>query len=118
MQVSLGDLANGTVLALAAVVVVLAVVTKYIGCNWGAKIGDKTLDKDSRKIIGFGMVPRGEVGIIVAALGLASGAMSSELYAVVVIMAVVTTIVAPPLFAKAFRKKYPPEYKLTPDDMI
>lgn len=118
MQVNLGDLTNGTVLLLAAIVIVLAVITKYIGCSWGARLGDKTLDKDSRNIIGFGMVPRGEVGIIVAAIGLASGAMSSELYAVVVIMAVVTTIIAPPLFAKAFRKKYPPEYKLTPDDMI
>ncbi|MDR1954741.1 MAG: cation:proton antiporter, partial [Candidatus Methanoplasma sp.] len=67
---------------------------------------------------GIGMAPRGEVGLIVAAIGLASGAMSSELYGVVVLMAVVTTIIAPPLFARAFRKKYPPEYKLTQDDLV
>ncbi|MDR1690891.1 MAG: cation:proton antiporter [Candidatus Methanoplasma sp.] len=116
MQVDLGEMATGSAVLLAAVVILLAIATKYIGCYWGAMI-DKTLTKGSRNIIGFGMVPRGEVGIIVASIGLASGAMSSELYAVVVMMAVATTIIGPPLFARAFRKKYPPEYKLTPDDM-
>lgn len=118
MQVNLADCMNSTVLILAAVIIVLAVISKYIGCGLGARVGDKTLNKDSRKIIGIGMIPRGEVGIIVASYGLASGAMSSELYAVVVIMAVATTIIAPPLLAKVFRKKYPPEYKITPDDIV
>lgn len=118
MMVDLGGLANWTVIMLVVVIIVLAVLTKYIGCYAGAMVGDKSLSKTSRSIIGWGMVPRGEVGIIVASIGLGSGAMSSELYAVVVIMAVATTIIGPPLLARAFRKKYPPEYKLTPDDMV
>ena len=115
MQVNLGDLTNVSVILLATVVIVLAVVTKYFGCGFGALIGDRTLDKGSRRVIGFGMVPRGEVGIIVASIGMASGAMSSELYAVVVIMAVATTLIAPSLFAKAFRKKYPLECEIKSD---
>ncbi|MDR0309887.1 MAG: cation:proton antiporter [Candidatus Methanoplasma sp.] len=109
MQVNLGDMANITVIALAAVVILIAVATKYIGCGLGARLGDKTLSKGSRNIIGIGMVPRGEVGLIIAAIGLASGAISSEIYGVVVLMAVLTTIIAPPFFARAFRKEYPLE---------
>jgi Kef-type K+ transport system membrane component KefB len=81
-------------------------------------MGDRSLSKESRSIIGFGMVPRGEVGIIVAAIGLASGAMSAELYGAVVIMAVATTIIASPLLAWAYRKKYPPEYEPTPEELV
>ncbi|MCL2148062.1 MAG: cation:proton antiporter [Methanomassiliicoccaceae archaeon] len=118
MQVDLGSLTSASALILAAVVILLAVATKYVGCNMGARLGDRSLSKGSRNIIGFGMVPRGEVGIIIAAIGLASGVMTSELYGVVILMAVVTTIIAPPLLARAFRKEYPPEYSLTQDDLI
>ena len=59
MQVDLNTLSNGSVLLLAAVVIVLAVIGKYIGCSLGSKMGDKTLDRHSLNIIGFGMVPRG-----------------------------------------------------------
>jgi len=107
MQVNLGSLASMSAILLAAVVLLVAIATKYVGCSIGAKLGDRSISKDSRNIIGFGMVPRGEVGLIVAAIGLASGAMSSELYGAVIIMAVATTIIAPPLFVWAFAKKYP-----------
>jgi Kef-type K+ transport system membrane component KefB len=99
-------------------VILLAIATKYIGCTAGAWLGDKSLQKESRGIIGVGMVPRGEVGIIVAAIGLASGAMSSELYGVVVIMAVATTIIASPLLARAYRKKNPQEYEPTLEEIV
>ena len=118
MQVDLNTLSNGSVLLLAAVVIVLAVIGKYIGCSLGSKMGDKTLDRHSLNIIGFGMVPRGEVGIIVASIGLSSGAMSSELYAVVVLMSVITTLIAPPIISKMFRSKYHDEYKILPEDRV
>lgn len=107
MQVKIEDCLSPAVLGLAAIVILLAVISKYVGCGIGARLGDKTLDKMSSKVIGIGMIPRGEVGIIVAAIGLAAGVMSSELYAVVVIMAVATTIISPPLLVKAFKKRYP-----------
>jgi Kef-type K+ transport system membrane component KefB len=117
MQINLSECASWTVIGLAIVVILLAVVSKYIGCGLGARLGDKTLDKASINIIGVGMIPRGEVGIIVAAYGLQHGVLSDDLYAVVIVMAVATTIIAPPLLSKAFRKKYPEEYKITPDDV-
>ena len=118
MQVDLNTLSNGSVLLLAAVVIVLAVIGKYIGCSLGSKMGDRALDRQSLNIIGFGMVPRGEVGIIVASIGLSSGAMSSELYAVVVLMSVITTLIAPPIISKMFRSKYHDEYKILPEDRV
>jgi Kef-type K+ transport system membrane component KefB len=52
--------------------------------------------------IGVGMVPRGEVGMVVAQLGLAMGVIGKPVYSVVVFMAVATTIVSPPLLKSAF----------------
>ena len=113
MNVNLGAISSD-VLLLFAVVLILAIIGKHVGGALGAKIGDKSLDKNSLNIIGIGMIPRGEVGIIVAAMGLkivvdGSQAVSQEMYVVVVLMSVVTTLIAPPLLSKLFRKKYPEE---------
>ena len=108
MQVDLESLSSISIIILAAVIILIAIATKYIGCSVGAKLGDRTLSKGSRNIIGMGMVPRGEVGMIVASIGLATGAMSSEIYGAVILMAVVTTIIAPSLLAWAIRKEYGP----------
>jgi len=118
MQVDVNDLMNVSVLIMAVIVILLALVTKFIGCGFGAKLGDKELDKTGVHIIGVGMMPRGEVGIIVASIGLVSGVLPSDLYAVVVLMSVATTIIAPPILSKLFRKKYEEEYKILPDDRI
>ncbi len=116
LQVDISTLGSTSVLILAIVTIILAVISKLIGCSLGAKLGDRSLDGQSMKIIGFGMAPRGEVGIIVASIGLASGAMSQELYAVVVLMSVVTTIIAPPLISKLFKAKYHnEEYRILED---
>lgn len=118
LQVDIGTLGDTSVLILVVVVIVLAIISKLVGCSLGAKMGDRSLDSGSLKIIGFGMAPRGEVGIIVAAIGLASGAMSQDLYAVVVLMSVITTIIAPPIISKLFRQKYHEEYKILPEDQV
>lgn len=109
--------------ATVAVVIVLAVIGKYVGCSLGAKIGDKSMDKGSLNIVGIGMIPRGEVGIIVATIGLkivvdGSTAISEELYTVVVLMSVLTTILAPPLLSTAFKKKYKTDFVVQPEDQI
>ena len=49
------------------------------------------------------MVPRGEVGLVVAQIGLAMGVIAQHVYGVVVFMAVMTTLIAPPMLAIAFR---------------
>ncbi len=113
MNVELGAISQD-VLLLFAVVLILAIIGKHVGGALGAKMGDRSLDTNSLNIIGIGMIPRGEVGIIVAAMGLkivvdGVQAVSQEMYVVVVLMSVVTTLIAPPLLSKLFRKKYPEE---------
>ena len=53
--------------------------------------------------VGVGMVPRGEVGMVVAQIGLSMGVMSKGVYGIVVFMSLATTIVAPPLLSWAYR---------------
>lgn len=123
LQVDLSDFGNSTVVVEAIVVTILAMISKYIGCGLGAKLGDRSTGMDSVNIIGVGMIPRGEVGIIVASIGLniivdGAPALSSELYAVIVVMAVATTIIAPPILSKLCRKKYPPEYAINSGDKV
>lgn len=99
MQVQLDTLASSTTLILAFLVTLLAILTKFVGCGlaaWG--MGWRRMMQ-----VGIGMAPRGEVGIVVAQLGLSMGVISPSLYGVVIFMAVATTMIAPlflrPLFA-------------------
>ena len=86
-------------LVLALVVLAAAVVTKLIGCGLGAiGLGWQNVLK-----VGLGMVPRGEVGMVVAQLGLSLSVITTEVYTVVVFMVVATTIVTPLLLKIAFR---------------
>lgn len=56
----------------------------------------------NRAAVGFGMMPRGEVGLIFANIGLASGVLSRELFSVIMLMVIATTFLAPPLLKWAF----------------
>jgi Kef-type K+ transport system membrane component KefB len=85
-------------LMLAVVILIAAVLSKLIGCGAGAiRLGAKEMFR-----IGCGMVPRGEVGMVVAQLGLSMAVIEEPVYAVVVFMAVATTIVAPALLNVAY----------------
>jgi len=53
--------------------------------------------------VGIGMLPRGEVALIIAGVGLASGIIDSEIFGVGILMTVVTTLIAPILLVPAFR---------------
>jgi Kef-type K+ transport system membrane component KefB len=86
---------------LAIIILAAAVVSKFIGCGLGA-LG---LGKTEAFRIGIGMIPRGEVGMIVAQLGLGYGILSRSSYGVVVFMSVATTILSPPLIKIAYRKQ-------------
>jgi Kef-type K+ transport system membrane component KefB len=90
-------------LALLAGVTLLAIVAKFAGSFLGAiRIGRKRA-----VLIGWGMVPRGEVEIIVAGLALAAGAIKPDLYAVIVGMVAITAIVVPPLMGPLVRRAEP-----------
>ena len=103
MNVSLTSfIENTSLIALAIIIIVLACITKFVGC---------------------GMMPRGEVGIIIALLGTTimldgSSALSPELYSVIVMMCIATTLIAPPILSKLYRKKYKEEYVITDSDRL
>jgi Kef-type K+ transport system membrane component KefB len=99
-QVDLAGLANLQTLALVAGVTAIAVGTKFIG----AFLGAIRLGRAEATLIGWGMVPRGEVGIVVAGLGLQIGAIEGQLYTVVVAMAVLTTLIVPPFLPALVRR--------------
>lgn len=78
---------------LALALTVLAMFTKLFGCGIPALILGP---KDALRV-GIGMTPRGEVGMVVAQLGLSLGIVGDSVYGAVVFMAVATTVLAPPL---------------------
>jgi len=80
------------------VLVAIAILTKVVGCGLGAwGMGWKRM-----VAIGVGMVPRGEVGLIIAATGLSMGVIGDATYAMVILVVVLTTLVVPPLLAVVF----------------
>jgi Na+:H+ antiporter len=99
MQLKLDALLNLNTITLALAVTILAVLSKLIGCGLAAW----PLGKKKAAQIGMGMVPRGEVGIVVAQIGLSLNAVDAAAYGVVLFMAVATTLIAPPFLVKLFR---------------
>ena len=87
------------VVPMAIVITVIAILGKLIGCSLGAA----TRGERTALIIGAGMVPRGEVGIVVAMIGLNMETISQDIYSVIVIMSVVTTLYAPFLIKTVIR---------------
>jgi len=59
----------------------------------------------SKSIVGFGMVPRGEVGLIFAAIGMGLGVISDEVYSIIVIMVIITTLFTPPILTYLLKKQ-------------
>jgi Kef-type K+ transport system membrane component KefB len=91
---------NPGVLTVGAIITLIAVVGKIISgyaVGWGK-------DKMNHMAIGVGMIPRGEVGLIFAQIGLARGILSSEVFSSILIMVMATTFIAPPLLKIIFRR--------------
>jgi len=104
--VNLSVFQDPEVVALAAVVTGLAILGKLVGSGLAAW-GMRPHPWRSAAIVGMGMVPRGEVGLIVAGIGRSQGIISDSIFSVVVVMSVVTTLVAPPLLARLYRSLAP-----------
>jgi Kef-type K+ transport system membrane component KefB len=98
MQLDVSVFRDMSVVWLAVAVTAAAVATKALGCALGA-LGMKFREMAQ---IGVGMVPRGEVGIVVAQIGLGLGVISPAFFAAVLFMAVSTTVIAPPFIKLAF----------------
>ena len=90
LQVKLETFMDREVLLLAGALLVAAMVGKILS-GWGARRGGNKL------LIGLGMMPRGEVGLVFASIGKSLGVITDALFSAVVLMVIVTTLCAPPL---------------------
>jgi len=80
---------------------VLAFVTKF-GSAW---LAARSMGARDALVVGLGMVPRGEVGIIVAGIGATAGVIEPDLFAVIIGMSIATTLVIPPLLRRALERQ-------------
>jgi len=101
-----------TIVPLLIAIVVVAILTKYVAGYVGTRMGGH-LSKESANLIGVSMIPRGEVGIIVATIGLSAELFDKEMFTTILLMAIITSIVTPPLvqhmWKKMMMKKEPAE---------
>ncbi len=101
MMVNVREIMSPDVLIFGGIYTVVAILAKVIGCGGPAL----TLGFNFRGAlrIGTGMVPRGEVALIIAGIGLAAGILDEKLFGVVIMMTLVTTVVAPPILNATLR---------------
>jgi Kef-type K+ transport system membrane component KefB len=93
---------NLNVLYLAGVIIAVAIITKLVGCGLPTMIFLKEKSKAMR--VGIGMISRGEVGLIVAGVGVSAGTITTDIYTSVIIMVAVTTIITPIWLKMAYKK--------------
>jgi Kef-type K+ transport system membrane component KefB/mannitol/fructose-specific phosphotransferase system IIA component (Ntr-type) len=105
MMVNLGEIFLPPVLLFGAVYTLGAVFAKVAGCGGPALLLGFNVKGALR--IGAGMVPRGEVALIIAGIGLASGILDSGLFGVVILMTLITTLAAPPLLSLTLKRPGP-----------
>jgi Kef-type K+ transport system membrane component KefB len=94
---------NWEVISMSGIVIAIAIVTKLFGCGIPAMILMKNKVLGMR--VGIGMISRGEVGLIVAGVGVSSGILTSDVYSTIVIMVAVTTIITPIWLKIEYRKE-------------
>jgi len=91
------------VLMLSGIIIAVAVVTKLFGCGLPAWMFLKSRTQGMR--VGIGMISRGEVGLIVAGVGLSTGVLTSSVYSTMVLMVAATTIITPIWLKMDYRKE-------------
>lgn len=106
LRVSIHALANGRALYLLGAITGIAIVTKLLACG----ISALPLGRRSALLVGLGMIPRGEVGIVVAAESLRIAAIPTAFYSIGITMAVLTSLIGPLLLRLVLR----PERRLAP----
>ncbi|WP_148687571.1 cation:proton antiporter [Candidatus Nitrosocosmicus hydrocola] len=94
---------NIDVLIIAGIIISIAIFTKLIGCGLPSVIFLKDKTKSMR--VGIGMVSRGEVGLIVAGVGVTTGTLSNDIYTSIIIMVAITTIITPIWLKKSYNKE-------------
>lgn len=96
MNVKLETLFDLRILSVALGITVIAFIGKYLSGFVAGKV--------NKNIVGFGMVPRGEVGLIFATMGKTLGVISDEIFSIIVIMVILTTLLTPPILSYFLKK--------------
>lgn len=102
LKVALGGM-NASIWIFSALLLVIAILTKVIGCGFGAKIC-KCTNMEAVQI-GIGMISRGEVALIVAQKGYSCGLLNDVLFAPIVLVVIVTTLLTPILLKAVMKDK-------------
>lgn len=89
-------------LLLTLVITIGAVAGKWFGSGWGAKLGGLSTTESVQ--LGAGMISRGEVGLIVASVGMQNGLMNDMEFSAIVVMILVTTLITPPILRWLFMR--------------
>ncbi|KTD18924.1 cation:proton antiporter [Legionella jordanis] len=98
VQVKLESFLSWNVIILATGLIAAAIIGKLVSGLGGGK-------RDDRLLIGIGMMPRGEVGLVFASIGRSLNVISDDLFSAIILMVIVTTLLAPPLLKQRFKKK-------------
>ena len=98
MQVDVTTFADINVLLVGLALTIVAIIGK-VAASLTLKKGDDKL------IVGIGMIPRGEVGLIFASIGKALGVVNNELFSIIIIVVLLTTLVTPPMLTWAIERK-------------
>ncbi|GHT83083.1 sodium:proton antiporter [Spirochaetia bacterium] len=101
MMVNLKEIFSPPVLIFGGIYTLVAIASKVIGCGGPALFLGFNLRGSLR--IGAGMIPRGEVALIIAGIGMSSGILDNRLFGVVILMTLVTTLTAPPLLSASLK---------------
>ena len=104
LHLNLATFASWPTVALALLIVTAAVLSKFVGCA----LASYRLGWPDSARIGVGMIPRGEVGMVVAQIGLSLGVIGQSIYDTVVFMSIATTLIAPPLLRVVFKTPIAP----------
>lgn len=105
LHFNLGTFHNWHTVVLTLLIVLVAVFSKFIACGLASlRLGRRTALR-----VGVGMIPRGEVGMVVAQIGLSLGVIAQGIYDAVVFMSIATTLIAPPLLSLAYKEVASPE---------
>ncbi|HSK22586.1 MAG TPA: cation:proton antiporter [Egicoccus sp.] len=105
IYVDLGALASASGLFWAVVIIIVATFTKLIGSYVGARLGG--MAHQHGIAIGVGLNARGAMEIVLATIAFSLGVFSQDAYTIIVLMAMVTSLIAPPLLRRALRDVTP-----------
>ena len=103
---------NGSMILFSIILLIIAILSKVVGCGLGAKIC-KCTNKEALRI-GVGMISRGEVALIVAQKGYQADMLSDDLFAPIVLVVIVTTLITPILLSMVFKGEKPQDTPAAP----